>query len=162
MGEMEDVIGERFPQIRGHSLDQRDVMLPDDAKGMVTLIILAFERQAQTMVDSWVGPFERHLCGSGQYTYFEVPMIAGVWGRMFSRFIDDGMRAGVPRDRHRNVVTYYGNFDMYSSLLSLEDHGSCYVFLLDKSGFIRWRGKGYSTPETIEELVTTAHSLHER
>ncbi|RZN46788.1 hypothetical protein EF808_05085 [archaeon] len=162
MPETEDVVGERFPQIRGHALDQRDVTLPDDAQGMVALIVLAFERQAQSMVDSWIGPFERHLCGAGRYTYFEVPMIAGLWGRMFSRFIDDGMRAGVPEKRHHNVVTYYGNFEVYSSLLALEDRGICYAFLLDKSGFIRWRGNGYSSPEEVEELVTMARMLHER
>lgn len=39
------------------------------------------------------------------------------------------------------------------------DTDLAYVFLLDKSGIIRWKEQGYASPENIKELIETAKTL---
>ena len=152
-------IGSLFPTIHGHDLARADIVLPAHARGHVTLVVLVSARKAQAQVDSWIAPFEQELCPARGYMYYEVPMISGAWGRMFSGYIDAGMRAGIPHEKHQHVVTYYGDYGEYASQLSMDDPSLCYPFLLDADGVVRWRSQGYATQEALSELLTLAKSL---
>jgi len=46
-----------FPSLSSHLLSGKKVTLPDDCKGFVPLIAIAFPRGAQGMIDSWYEPF---------------------------------------------------------------------------------------------------------
>ena len=49
-----------FPRIKARDLDGREVMLPTGLAGEWNVVIIAFRRQQQAMVDSWV-PWLRDL-----------------------------------------------------------------------------------------------------
>jgi hypothetical protein len=84
-------------------------------------------------------------------------MISG--GYKFMRpMIDGGMRAGIPKEKHKNVVTMYGNVEKYIKALNLDPKYG-YAFLLDRDGIIRWEGQGFSTPEKLKELIEAAERL---
>ncbi len=148
-----EVTGMKFPEIKATSLAGSEVTLPDSAEGYVTLVAIAFERQAQGILDSWLAPFSENFGDTTGATFYEVPMIEGFWGKMFSKTIDDGMRRGIPEEKHKNVVTYYGDTGEYRRILSMDDKSLGYVFLLDRDGFIRWRGQGFATVEGIKEMI---------
>jgi len=152
-------IGSPFPPVRGHTLEGKEVKIPASSFGRVTLVVLVFARAAQGQVDSWIHPFERELCHERGFMYYEVPMIASTWGRMFSGVIDAGMRAGTDPAVHPHVVTYYGDYGMYASILALEDPSMCYPFLLDKRGIVRWRSEGQAGHGPLEELISLARML---
>ena len=154
-------IGSLFPTVRGHDLEQHEIVIPADAHGHVTLVVLVSARQAQAQVDSWIAPFEQELCPERGYMYYEVPMISGAWGRMFSGIIDAGMRAGIAPEKHRHVVTYYGDYGAYAEILGMDDPSVCYPFLLDAEGIVRWMSKGFATQETLGELLSMARGLQE-
>ena len=80
-------------------------------------------------------------------------------GYKFMRFvIDSGMRGGIPQNKHKHVVTMYGDVEKYMNALNLDARFG-YAFLLDKKGIIRWQGQGFSTPETLKELFEMAEKL---
>ena len=80
-------------------------------------------------------------------------------GYKFMRFmIDGGMRAGIPREKHRNVVTMYGDIEKYIQALKLDPRYG-YAFLLDKEGIIRWQAQGFANPETLKNLFDLAEKL---
>jgi len=86
-----------------------------------------------------------------------VPMINV--GYLFMRYmIDGGMRAGIPSDQHKHVVTMYGNVEKYTKELNIDPRYG-HAFLLDREGVIRFQGQGYPTPETLKELFDTAEKL---
>lgn len=153
------VIGTSFPKIKAVSLAHAEVTLPDAAKGRVTLIAIAFQRQAQRMLDSWLLPFEEAFGNEAGFTVYEVPMIKGFVFKLMARTIDAGMRAGIPKQKHGHVVTYYGNAANYRRILAIEDKSLGYVFLLDNDGIIRWCGHGFAEPEEITRLIAIAKSL---
>lgn len=154
-------VGSPLPSVHGHDLERAEVSLPSHAHGKVALVVFAFARAAQAQIATWITPFERELCPIKGFTYYEVPMISGMWGRMFSGMIDAGMRAGIPPEQHRHVVTYYGDFSTYASLLAMDDPSLCYPFLLDTEGIVRWRSQGFATPDGLADMLRLAKTLQE-
>ncbi|MBN1785962.1 MAG: hypothetical protein JW825_03080 [Candidatus Methanofastidiosa archaeon] len=153
-------IGEKMLEIIGHDLEMKEVKLPDSASGHVTLVVLVSRQGAQSMVDSWITPFEKELCERMGYMYYEVPLISGMWGKFFSGVIDGGMRAGIPSEKHRNIVTFYGDYGKIYKKLNISDKGVAHPMLLDKEGIIRWRDSGFSTDKKIREMIEAARGLN--
>jgi hypothetical protein len=150
-------IGKRFPEVTAESLAKTRESIPESAKGKVTLIAVAFLQQSQPQLDSWLGPFEEKFGNKEGFTFYEVPMISS--GYKFMRFvIDNGMRGGIPKEKHKNVVTMYGDVEKYMNELNLEARYG-YAFLLDKEGIIRWQGQGFATPDALKELFELAEKL---
>lgn len=122
---------------------------PDDLSGKVTLIVVAMERSAQPMVDSWISPFRDAFAGLDGYAWYEVPVIDRKIGFFLSGMIDAGMRAGIPPAVHGSVVTVYGNTRGIMDALGITDHSTASAFLLDQEGVVRLRGEGYGGEEAI-------------
>lgn len=150
-------IGKRFPEVKAASLAKTMESIPDAAKGKVTLIAVAFLQQSQPQLDSWLGPFEEKFGSQEGFTFYEVPMISSGY-KFMKIIIDNGMRGGIPKNKHKNVVTMYGDVEKYMNELNLEARYG-YAFLLDKEGIIQWQGQGFSTPETLKELFKLAAKL---
>lgn len=153
-----NIIGQPFPEITSKSLAGDIVSLPKIAEGKVTLICIAFVRSAQSMLESWVQPFEREFGKDSRFAFYEVPMINSAW-KVLSWMVDSGMRSGIPVEKHGNVVTFYGDYTGYQEALGMVDTNLAYVFVLDKKGIVRWRGQGYANHETEEELIETLKTL---
>lgn len=156
--ENQEVIGKMFPKITAYSLAKTEVKLPDMAIGKVTLIAIAFVREAQEMIDSWSVPFEDRFSNKVTYIYYEIPMLGGIW-KLFRGSIDGGMRAGIPPEKHKNVLTHYGNYNEYTSYLLIDNINNGYVFLLDKEGIIRFKGIGFASEKDIIEMIQIAERL---
>jgi hypothetical protein len=129
------------------------VTLPEDSRGFITLIAIAFQRSAQGMIDSWYEPFLREFGNNQQVRFYEIPMIGSSYWRLISGWIDSGMRSGIPVIKHPFVVTYYGDVFPYRRDLGLDDPALAYMFLLDAEGRIRWRAKGYAEEEGIAGMI---------
>lgn len=150
-------IGKRFPQVTAASLAKTKESIPDSCKGKVTLVTVAFLRESQSQLDSWLNPFAEKFGKQEGFMFYEVPMISS--GYVFMKpIIDGGMRAGLPQFKHRHVVTMYGDVEKYSKELNINPRMG-HAFLLDKEGIIRWQGEGFATAETMAELIATAEAL---
>jgi len=150
-------IGKKFPEVTADSLAKTSVSIPGSAQGKVALIAVAFLQQSQPQLDSWLGPFTERFGSKEGFTFYEVPMISSGY-RFMSFIIDSGMRGGIPKEKHKNVVTMYGDVEKYMKALGLDARFG-YAFLLDREGIIRWQGQGFSTPEALKELFAMAEKL---
>ncbi len=142
--------GKKFPNIEGESLSGKKVTFPADVEGEVILVAVAFKREAQAMLDSWTDYFEE-LC-QGKEAY-ELPVIESSFWKVFSGFIDKGMKSGIPQEKHDSVVTHYGDASEFKEKLGIEDKNLGYVFLLDEEGRVLFKGEGYVDEEGKEELM---------
>lgn len=143
--------GKKFPKIKAKSLSGKEVELPSDVEGEAILVGVAFKRRAQEMLDSWTNYFDA-LC-EGSKDFYELPMIEGSLWKIFSSFIDRGMKSGIPKEMHDNVVTHYGDASEVKKKLEIEDDDLGYVFLLDEDGRILFKGEGYAGKKGKEELL---------
>jgi len=65
----------RFPQVTGSNLLRRKVTLPNDLKGELNILFIAFQQWHQALVDSWV-PLARQLEQSFPgVQFYETPVI---------------------------------------------------------------------------------------
>ena len=142
---------QRFPTIEAETLSGKKVVFPDVAEGKYAFLLIAFKRQTQGEVDSWLDPFVKEFGTHNEVTFYEIPMISNNW-KWMSGWIDAGMRAGVPANKHDHVATYYGPLKRYFDYFDIDDRGTVYVFLLDKEGRMIFRASGLPEKDKFEAL----------
>jgi hypothetical protein len=148
-----------FPTVTGTTLAGNRRTIPDDLGGQIVLVVIAFDRRAQAMIDSWLDPLSRRMPPERELAVIEVPMIDSPFWRTLGRMIDAGMRSGIPPDRHDYVMTYYGNADAFRRILAMDDRTLAYLYLLDREGRIRWEARGSATAAGLEALVRAIEEL---
>lgn len=141
-------VGVEFPQIKGDSLDEREVSIPADFAGEETLLLIGYEMDSQFDIDRW-------LFGLNQaevvLPIYELPTIRGLVPGMISDVINQGMRSGIPDEDWAIVVTIYDDADVVAAFLGNETPLPARVVLLDKSGRIAFfHDRGYSTGTLIK------------
>ena len=144
--------GDLFPEIKGELLSSKMVTLPDHCKGKVSVLIIAFKRGTQAQVDTWTKPLMKEFSIRNDFRFIEVPMISNFYSWL-SHYIDNGMRGGIAKPMHKNVMTYYGPLDSYYDYFDVQDKKLCYLFLLDKESRIQFLTKGEAKPEELSVLL---------
>lgn len=149
---------QKFPPIEARSLSGEQYTFPARAEGKVTLIVVAFKRQSQPLIDQWVGLWEKHFGNDPAFGFYEIPMLASGW-KIMRGIIDGGMQSGVPASKHDKTATYYGPLDKYYEALEIDDRSIPYFFLLDTNANIQWRESGRLTDAKAESLLKAAKKL---
>jgi hypothetical protein len=83
---------------------------------------------------------------------FELPTIPGLVPTIASKWIDDGMRSGIPREDWAAVVTLYGGAAKpVAALTGTEFPRRTRVLVLDETGkIVRFDDEGYAVRKSIE------------
>jgi hypothetical protein len=150
-------IGRKFPVVKAKTLAGQEATVPDDAAGKVTLVCVAFLRESQSQLDSWLNPFYEKFGSRADIMFYEVPMISGGY-KFMKPIIDGGMRGGLPQFKHKHVVTMYGDVQSYQQALNIDPRNG-HAFLLDREGGIRWQKEGFSNAETLASLFAATEAL---
>lgn len=130
-----------MPKIEGEDLSGHKAILPDAAKGKVTLVAMGFSYESRRSVAAWTNRFRHDFGQHPDATFFEVPVISGM-ARLAKLFIDSGMRRGTPKEDHDKVITVYGGAADWKDRLGVADTDLAYLLLLDRDGKVRWRHAG--------------------
>ena len=151
-----DVIGEIFPSVEGTSLEDEEIKIPEYFKGSTVVIILGYKMDSQFDIDRWLIGLDQTQTDIKVY---EIPTIQGLFPRMFSTFIDEGMRSGIPKELWGGVITIYGDGAELQEFTGNENPNNARVILLDNQGKIFYfHDRGFSVQELnklrakIEEL----------
>lgn len=149
-----DPLGERFPAVSGRSLEKTPVTLPDDLAGAPAVLLIGYVQRAQFDIDRWLmGLLQAEVSAR----IFELPTIPGLVPTIASKWIDDGMRSGIPREDWAAVVTLYGQAAQPVAALTGTEHPQrARVLVLDETGVIVWfDDEGYAPRKAIAiaELV---------
>jgi hypothetical protein len=144
----------RFPTLSGKNLERKSYQLPQDLDGTPNVLLIAFQRWHQSLVDTWI-PFLQQV--EEKYPavrYYELPTIQHL--NPLSRiFINEGMRAGIPNSTARErTITLYLDKKAFREALDLPHEEDIYVLVVDRQGHVLWRGTGPFTPEKAESLMS--------
>lgn len=133
---------DRFPALTVKDLEGRTLSFPDDLSISSGVALVAFARDHQSLVDSWVEWLEERTALDPHFSFFEIPAISGRWSIARS-FIDGGMaRAIVDPIVLRRTLTYYGRLDRLTEPLGIEDRTTISVIALGKHGKVLGRVMG--------------------
>jgi len=152
-----DPTGEVFPTVTGKSLEEERITIPDDLAGQPVILIVGYKQSTQFDIDRW---FLGLLQAEVQIPIYEVPTIPGLVPTPVSKWIDDGMRSGIPEGDWGAVVTLYrGQAKPVAQLTGNRNGQAARVLVLDDRGEIVWfSDRGYSARQALE-VAELAESL---
>ena len=152
-------IVERFPTLTGRDLDGKEVVIPRDLPGEARLLIVAFQRWHQLVVQGWSGVLADLGATYPGLEVWEVPTLSSGY-RPVRAFIDGGMRAGIPDpDTRRHTLTVYTGLRDLQRRLGLADFQDIHLYLLDRDGRVAWSGSGGLDDEQVAGLVRALEDL---
>jgi hypothetical protein len=130
-----------FPKLTASNLEKQTFSLPVDFAGDRNLLLIAFQREQQRNVDTWLRQMKRFELSSG-FRYYELPTIDRL-NPFFRWFINSGMRRGIPdRNARARTITLYLDKLSFRKALNLPDEKQIYAILVDRSGKVLWRAEG--------------------
>lgn len=143
-----------FPSVSGENLHGETVTFPDDLKGQPALVLVAFKRQQQAEVDTWLAQLDAIEVAIPGIRVVETPTISGTrWGWM-AWFIDGGMRSGIPDDAARaRTITLYTDVDKFRDALGMATDEQIYAVLLDADARVLQVEPGTYTEGSIERFA---------
>ncbi len=145
----------RFPRLRVRDLTGRVLTTPDSFEGRNNLVFVAFRRQQQEIIDSWI-PWLESNATLHDLLFYEIPVLARRWV-LLRPMIDGGMAAAI-RDlqARRRTLTVYGNVNEMTRSLGITDRSTVSIFLVDRGGEILGRAAGPFDQMTAAHLLERA------
>lgn len=135
-----------FPRVEGANLEGTRFSLPADFDAEYSVLFVAFRREQQSEVDSWL-PFvrEQKLAERGVRVY-ELPTLSRGY-QLMRRFIDGGMARGIPEKATRQAtITLYIDKAPFKKALGIAAEDRISTMLVASDGRVLWHGTGAFTP----------------
>ena len=148
------VTGQTFPSVSGQSLEKKEVDIPADFKGTITLLLVGYKQNSQFDIDRWLIGLDMTATDVDVY---EIPTIQGLFPRMFSTMIDNGMRKGIPKALWKGVITVYEDGEKIQAFTGNEKPNNARVLLLDENGVILYfydQGFSVNALNELRHLLT--------
>lgn len=150
----------RFPQLQASNLEKQLLNLPGDFEGSRNLLLVAFQREQQVQVNTWLREMKRFEEVDTSFRYYELPTIQRP-NRLLRWIIDSGMRRGIPDPKARaRTITLYIDKAPFLKALGIADENRIYCFLVDRTGRVLWRtdgvfeeSKGLSLRDALQKLM---------
>jgi len=132
----------RFPKVQAFNLEKREFSLPADFEGERNLLLVAFEREQQKDIDTWLHEMKRFEELDPGLRYYELPTIERPNG-LVRWFIDSGMRRGIPdRKARERTITLYLDKKPFCEALRITGQKKIYEFLVNREGEVLWQSDG--------------------
>jgi hypothetical protein len=131
-----------FPPLQARNLNGRKLMLPADFAGARNVVVVAFRRWHQPLVDAWFPALEPLLAAYPDLRAYELPMLASGY-TLVRPFIDGGMASAIPnRAVRERTLTVYTDVARSLAALQINSPETITILLVDRSGRISWRSEG--------------------
>ena len=141
-----------FPSFSGENLNKENKTIPDDYIEKNLIVIIAFQRWHQSLVDSSIDTLEKMGFGDTHYI-LQIPVIEKTtWSRKIR--LDTIMRAGIrDHDIRARTITVYTNKPMFNDKFGIDSEVSIHWFVVGHiSHEILLRGEGLISPEDISGI----------
>jgi len=150
-----------FPSLEARDLETRLVKLPAGFEGERNVVLVAFRREQQDAVDSWVQWLEARAEADPGLRFYELPTLGTQWSPA-RRVIDGGMAAAI-RDPAvlRRTLTIYTDVRRVTAGLGIDTTDTISLFVVDGTGVVHWRGSGEfdaATAATLGDVLDTLAS----
>jgi len=143
----------RIPPIEGKALTGDSFSAPDDFTKPYNLLLIAFLREQQEDIDTWLPRLERVEDANEDFALYEFPILAEM-NTVVRWFIYQGMRGGITSERARaRTVTFHLDKEIFRRELAIAAEDSIQVMLADSSGTIIWRETGVWSQKKERNLM---------
>jgi len=132
-----------FPNVEGKNLHGVEVQFPEAfAPKAYHVCQIAFVRQQQTDVDTWITRLEPLVAQRDDLEFMELPTISKM--NAFMRwFIYRGMRSGIEDAATRSrTITLHLDKKPFKEALDIQSEKEIVILLVDEKGVVRWQHTG--------------------
>ena len=141
-------IGEQFPSVRAKVLTGEEVEIPQFFHGKDALLLVGFVQDTQFDIDRWLLALKQLKT---PIVVAEIPTIQGLFPRMISTKINQGMKDGIPEEDWQIVFTVYKDAVKITKFVGNTKPRNVRVMLIDENGVVRWfHDRGFSPDRAIE------------
>ncbi len=142
-----------FPQLKGIDLTGEERTIPNGLEGEPILLLVAFEQEQQTQVNTWIDIAREIESTHPQFRYYEIPLIYE-GSAPFRFWVNNGMRSGIqdPIARMRTITVYTDREKFFEITGMAKD--TVYAVLIDSDGKIIWQTDGAASQDHKDALLT--------
>ena len=141
-----------FPSLEAADLNKQKIQLPGGLAGEVNVLLVAFQREQQADIDTWLPLLPTLVKKHSKLSYYEMPVISRS-NFLMRWIIDNGMRGGIPDKQQRaRTITLYLDKKPFLKTLEISSEDQIYVLLVNKSGEVLWRTEGLASQAKLESL----------
>jgi hypothetical protein len=142
-----------FPTVRSDNLEGKTFTLPADFAGERNVVFIAFEREQQKDVDTWVPFVGKQIAANPGTEYYELPTIKKMISLM-KWTINKGMKSGIPdKGAREHTITLYIDKEPFKHDLAITDEKTIHVLIVDRAGNVLWRTSGVFTDDKAAALA---------
>ena len=150
-GAQSPLIGSEPPKLHGRTLDEKDIVLPDEAAGKVTMLVISLSRKAGEQSGSWREHFADDFASDPHVTYYVTAMLQSA-PSFIRGMIRSGIRKGTPAVAQSHVLTSAADESPWKQYLQIKDDTVPAILLLDPSGHVRWSYDGAFDSDHYRDL----------
>ncbi len=148
-------VGEVFPSVSGQSLEQDTVNIPEDIAGEPAVLLVGYQQDSQFDIDRWLIGLDMT---DTRVAVYELPTIPGLFPRMFSTVINEGMRAGIPKELWKGVITIYSGGEAVQAFTGNQNPNNARALLIDEQGqvvFFYDRGFSVAALNSLRDILAS-------
>ena len=140
-----------FPTLTGIDLMGVDRTIPETFNGKYNLIAVAFEREQQEIINTWITEADKLEASNKNFKFYEIPVIYEL-NALWRTWINNGMRSGIPDENARlRTITVYTERDKFLDFMKM-NKDTVYLLSLDQNGKIIWQETGNASEDKIKSL----------
>lgn len=142
---------ERIPPVRGTSLSNVPVTLPESLKGHVGVLVIGFSRGSRDGVSEWGRRLEADYQSSSAVVFYQLPVLASAPG-MIRGLIVRSMKSSIPEGAQSRFVPVLDHEAEWRTVTHYEKPDDPYVLVVDGQGEVVWQTQGKVTDAAYAEL----------
>jgi hypothetical protein len=141
----------RIPAVHGTALSGDAVILPDDLKGNLGVLVLGFSQGSREAVAGWGRRLAANYRDSPAVVYYEMPMLAGA-PKLLRGMITRSMKSSAPERELPHFLPILDNEPAWRAIAHYSKPDDPYVVLVDGQGMVLWETEGAATDAAYAEL----------
>ena len=142
----------QFPEIEGKNLDGKEFVLPRDFEGALNIVFVAFQREQQLAVNTWLPTATLLENLHKDVRYYELPVHSRI-NPMVRWFLNRAMRVGIryPGSREKTISLYIDK-DPFCKTLDISREEYSHILVLNNKAQVVWRSEGSCDVEKAKSL----------
>lgn len=142
----------QFPKVSGFNLLGKKFDLPGNFAASYNVVILAYDREQQEDVYTWLPLLQKLETNFSNIRYYEVPTLPE-YNAIVRAQIDNWMIAGIPDKETRDrTITLYLDVESFNDALNIDSTREIQILLVTSKGEILWQEKGAYSQEKGEAM----------
>ena len=140
--------------MKGETLTKEEVVIPSHFNEPLTLLLVGYKQNSQFDIDRWLIGLDMTETNIAAY---EIPSIQGMFPRMFKTQINNGMRAGIPKELWKGVITLYADGEAMQAFTGNEQANNARVLLINTQGQVLYfydRGFSVAALNNLRAVIT--------